>query len=181
MKRFLLLILVLISSPTFADTITINVKTYDVEIKKVTKSKVIFELNGEQYAVPFKKFESLYLGTDNQNYTGIKESLLTLINERNPCLVGTMDAQKRGKTAIYFAGGIVVFGYPQSGMTNFHPAKDFTHVISRGNVDLITDDRYIACYKRQAKANAVSAYWKGVATYVSFFGTVAMYMALTSL
>lgn len=181
MKRFLLLILVLISSPTFADTITIDAKTYDVEIKKVTKSKVIFELNGEQYAVPFKNFESLYLGTDNQNYDGIKESLLTLLNQRSPCLVGTMDAQKRGKTAIYFAGGFMVFGYPQDGMTNFHPAKDFTHVTLRGNVDLITDDRYIACYKRQAKANAVSAYWKGLATYVSIVGTVALYMALTSL
>ena len=73
MKRFLLLVLVLLSSPTFADTITIDAKTYNVEINKVTKSKVIFELNGEQYAVPFKNFESLYLGTDNQNYDGIKE------------------------------------------------------------------------------------------------------------
>ena len=34
MKRFLLLVLVLLSSPTFADTITIDAKTYDVDIKK---------------------------------------------------------------------------------------------------------------------------------------------------
>ena len=43
MKKLLLLALVLCSAYTFADVITIDGKAYDVEIKKVKKSKVIFE------------------------------------------------------------------------------------------------------------------------------------------
>jgi len=107
MKKLLLLVLVLCSAYTFADVITIDGKAYDVEIKKVKKSKVIFELNDERYSVPFENIESLYLGSDNQNYTHNKELLLTLLEEDNPCLAGTMDAQMRGKTAINFLGGML--------------------------------------------------------------------------
>ena len=168
MKKLLLLALVLCSAYTFADVITIDGKAYDVEIKKVKKSKVIFELNDERYSVPFKNIESLYLGSDNQNYTHNKEQLLTLLEEDNPCLAGIMDAQMRGKTAINFLGGMFFgpFAIIHKYVKDFHPANDYGTIAMSGNTELMKDFQYIECYRKKARAKAVTANAGGWGTWI---------------
>ena len=159
MKKFLLLGLILFSSHIFADVITIDGLSYDVEIRKVKKSKVILEFNNEIYSVPFDDIESLYLVDGSANYNKNTETLLNLLKEENPCVRGAMDAQMRGKTAINVVGGMFFgpFAMIHKLVKDFHPMNDFNVMAMQGNTELMKDPSYVECYRKKARSKALTA------------------------
>ena len=158
MKTNILLLFLTISLTAFGDIITIEGRSYDVEIINVKKSKVVFTKDGFRYNVPLKDIETIFFDENSANYAENMEALLTLINEDNPCLTGTMDAQDRGKTVINVVGGALFgpFALIVVGLNDFHPSKDYIHISSKGHTDLLDDTQYIQCYRQQAKTKALT-------------------------
>lgn len=158
MKKIILLLVFAISTSAIADVVTIEGRSYNVEVLKVKKSKVVFTMNGDRYNVPIKDIETIFLDENGSNYSENTKALRTLIDEENPCVTGTMDAQGRGKTVINVLGGALFgpFALIVVGLNDFHPSKDYANVAAKGHTDLMDDAQYIQCYRQKAKSKALT-------------------------
>ena len=158
MKKIILLLVFAISTTAFGDIVTIEGRSYSVEILKVKKSKVVFTMDGDRYNVPIKNVETIFFDENGSNYEENTEALLKLIAEENSCVTGTMDAQGRGKTVINVLGGAFFgpFALIVVGLNDFHPSKDYANVAAKGHTDLMDDVQYIQCYRQKAKTKALT-------------------------
>lgn len=170
MKKIILLLVFAFSTTAFADVVTIDGRSYDVEIVKVKKAKVIFTMNGDKYNVPINDVQTIFLDENGLNFIENTEALRSLIAEENPCVTGSMDAQGRGKTVVNVLGGALFgpFALIVVGLNDFHPSKDFANVAAKGHSDLMNDAQYIQCYRQKAKTKALTEAAGGWAMWILF-------------
>jgi len=167
MKK-LVFLFCMISSVAFADVVSIDGRTYDAEVLKVSKNRVKVAMNNDVYNVPISAIDFIWLEESNSSFEGISAELSDVLPEMDPCLAGTMDAKNRGKMAANFVGGMFFgpFALIHKFIKDFHPAKDFTTIAMSGHQDMIKDFKYVECYRKQARTKALTEAGAGWATWI---------------
>ena len=168
MKKAFLLMVLFLSTTAFADIVTIDGHSYDVEITKIKRNKVHFNLGMDKYVVPISKIDMLYLEETNASFAENAEELNQIAAEEDPCLAGTMDAQTRGKTAVNVLGGMFFgpFALIHKALKDFHPSKDYATVAAAGHKELMDNPNYIQCYRKKAQTKALTETAGGWATWI---------------
>lgn len=168
MKKGLFLTLLFFSANMFADIVTIDGRQYNVEINRIQPKKVLFTFGNDTYVVPMNKIDMIYLEGSNSTFAKSAEVLNQIVSEGNPCLLGTTDAQSRGKTTVNVIGGVLFgpFALIHKALKDFHPMKDIETITVSGNKDLVDNPNYIQCYRKKAKTKALTETAGGWATWI---------------
>jgi hypothetical protein len=168
MKKAFFLMVLFFSTSMFADVVTIEGRTYDVEITKIKRNKIHFSLGMDQYVVPMSKIDMIYIEENNASFAESAEVLSQIAAEEDPCLMGIMDAQARGKTAVNVLGGMFFgpFALIHKALKDFHPSKDYQNIAISGHKDLMDNPNYIQCYRKKAQTKALAETAGGWATWI---------------
>lgn len=168
MKKIFFLMLLFFSVNMFADIVTIDGRQYNVEINRIQRNKVLFTLGNDAYVVPMGKIDMIYLDGANSTFAKSAEVLNQIVSKENPCLLGTTDAQSRGKTTVNVIGGMLFgpFALIHKALKDFHPMKDIETVAVSSNRDLVDNPNYIQCYRKKARTKALTETAGGWATWI---------------